>query len=73
MLKNIAPIGADVTINLDSVEIDGVDPKDYTDFADAYVSYAEHGDGTPLTDDEIDCLNESHPDIAQDNAFESLL
>ncbi|HLD91160.1 MAG TPA: hypothetical protein VI911_09125 [Patescibacteria group bacterium] len=40
-------------------EISGIDTKDYPDFCDAYVSYAEHEDGTPLTDEELDEVNES--------------
>ena len=43
-------------INMDSIEIDGVDMMDYPDFCDAYISYAEYDDGTPLTDNELDGL-----------------
>jgi len=31
-------------------EVDGVDSEDYPDFCDAFFSYAEYEDGTPLTD-----------------------
>lgn len=41
-----------------NIEIDGIDSRDYPDFVDAYISYAEHDNGEPLTDDELDALNE---------------
>jgi hypothetical protein len=41
-----------------NVEVEDVDPKDYPDFCDAYISYAEHEDGTPFTDEELIKLNE---------------
>ncbi|MDA9374092.1 hypothetical protein N9R43_01785 [bacterium] len=50
-----------MTINikdLADIEIAGIDMNDYPKFCDAYVEYAEKADGTPLTDAEIDALNE---------------
>jgi len=41
-----------------SIEIDGVNPDDYPDYADVYISYAEWKDGTPLTNEELDKINE---------------
>lgn len=41
-----------------NAEFDDVDGGDYPDFCDAFISYAEHTDGTPLTDEELDLLNE---------------
>ena len=41
-----------------NIEIDGIDFRDAPDFVDAFISYAEHKDGTPLTDKELDELNE---------------
>ena len=58
---------------LQNIELEGVDYADHPDYCDAYVSYAEHLDGTPLTEDELDALNENHPEIAQEHAYESLL
>jgi len=40
-------------VNLGSIEMDGIDRSDYPDFADAFITYAEFVDGTPLTDDEM--------------------
>mgnify|MGYP003965868655 FL=1 len=49
-------------INLDyakisDVEVDGIDTRDYPDFCDAFISYAEY-DGREMTDEELDTLNE---------------
>ena len=40
-------------VNTRSIEIDGIDTEDYPDFVDAYITYAEYEDGTPLTDEEL--------------------
>lgn len=44
------------TSNIDNIEIEDIDYKDYPDFCDAHIVYAER-DGIPLTDDEIEELN----------------
>lgn len=43
-------------MKLQNVEVDGIDTRDYPDFCDAYVTYAEYEDGTPLTEEELDNL-----------------
>jgi hypothetical protein len=45
-------------INLRSIELDGIDMSDYPDFCDAFICYAEAKDGTPLTDEQLELLNE---------------
>jgi hypothetical protein len=40
-------------VDINSIEIDGIDMNDYPDFVDAYITYAEYEDGTPLTDEEL--------------------
>lgn len=40
-----------------AVDFDGVDHRDYPDYCDAYVVYAEY-DGAPMTDQQLDELNE---------------
>jgi hypothetical protein len=50
---------------MNSIEVEDVDMKDYPDFSDAFISYAEFNDGTPLNDTELDELN-SHSDIVYD-------
>jgi hypothetical protein len=41
-----------------NIEFVGIDHSDYPDFCDAFICYAEHDDGEPLTDDELDLLND---------------
>jgi len=56
-----------------SLEIDGVDTRDYPDFVDAYFSYGVFEDGTELTDDELDQLANKYPEVANEMAFDSLI
>lgn len=47
-------------MNLDkiqNIEIDGIDTRDYPDFCDAFICYAEHEDGTELNENELNELN----------------
>jgi hypothetical protein len=59
-------------IDYSTIQIDGVDSNDYPDFADAYISYAEYTDGTPLDDEELEQLNNDMPEYAQEHAVDSL-
>lgn len=45
------------TAKIESVEVEGIDPSDYPDFCDAYISYAEI-DGREATEEELDELND---------------
>ena len=45
-------------LQVDNIELDNIDTKDYPDFVDAYISYAETKEGVPLTDNELDELND---------------
>ena len=54
------------------MEVDGVDSRDYPDFADAHFSYACYEDGTPLTDDELNELSEKCADVLWEKAYDSL-
>lgn len=54
------------------MEVDGVDSRDYPDFADAHFSYACYEDGTELTDDELEQLTEQNPDVLHEKVFDSL-
>lgn len=60
-------------IDYSSLVIDGVDSRDYPDFVDAYVSYGLYFDGTQIDGEDLDELNDKHPELAQSLAFESLL
>ena len=55
-----------------SIEIEGIDMNDYPDFVDAYIAAANFEDGTPLTDEEIDQLNDEMADEIHDLAYQSL-
>lgn len=45
-------------INLKSIELEDVDSRDYPDFCDAFISYAETTDGEPLNEWQLEWLNE---------------
>ena len=47
-------------VNIGSIEIEGIDRNDYPDFVDAYITYAEFEDGTPLTEEELMKLEEEN-------------
>lgn len=55
-----------------NVEIDGVSVNDYPDFCDAYFSYAEWENGTPLTDDELYELTSEHGDVVNEMAHDGM-
>lgn len=42
---------------ISNIEVDGIDTRDYPDFCDAYIVYAEY-DGEAMSDEQIDILNE---------------
>lgn len=52
------------------VEMADVKTWDYPDFCDAYIDYAEDENGGPLTDSELELLNEDR-DFVHDKAMES--
>ncbi|CAK0740945.1 hypothetical protein CCP3SC1AL1_1110009 [Gammaproteobacteria bacterium] len=54
------------------LEVDGVDSRDYPDFADAYFSSGCYEDGTALTDDELNRLTDLAGDVLWEMAFETL-
>ena len=48
------------------IEIEGIDYDDAPDFVDAYISYAVSTEtGEPLTDDELDALNQDSSFVYQ--------
>ena len=59
-------------INWKSLEFEDIDPEDYPEFVDAYVSYAEYEDGSALTDDELEKLDIDYPKEVR-NALEKYL
>jgi hypothetical protein len=59
-------------INYRSIEVENVDTKDYPDFCDAFISYAEFKNGVELTEDQIEQLNDEHSDLVYEAAFDSI-
>lgn len=49
-----------------SIEIDGIDRRDYPDFSDAYISAANYIDGTPLSDKEIEDLDAQNNELVHE-------
>lgn len=60
-------------LDWNTVEVDGVNTWDAPKFCDAFFSYAEYHDGTPLTDEELDKLTDRHGEELNTYAFENLL
>ena len=58
---------------LDDYEIDGVDPRDFPDFCDAFLGWAESKDGHELTEEELIYVQETFPGWINDIAFQSLI
>lgn len=51
---------------IDDVEVDGIDMRDYPKFCDAYISRAMWGDtGEELTDSELEELNENYEFVSE--------
>lgn len=53
-------------VDIGSIEIAGIDFKDYPDFADAYVEYAESVNGYGLTEAECELLQDKYSDVIYD-------
>jgi hypothetical protein len=68
--SNITLNGRPVDVN--SIEIEDVDPRDRPDFSDAFVAAASFKDGIPLSDEECEQLTQERGDIVNDLAHESL-
>lgn len=57
-LQNIKGERVGKELDYKSIEVYGIDMNDYPDFVDAFISEACWEDGSPLTDAELDALNE---------------
>ena len=60
-------------IDLKSIEVEGVNPSDFPDFCDAYVSSATWKNGTPLTESECDQLTDEAGDLVNEIAHDIFL
>jgi hypothetical protein len=59
--------------DIEDLSVDGVDPKDYPDFSDAYFSQGSFkSTGIDLTEEELDNLAEEQPELLHEMAYESL-
>ena len=58
------------TSQVEDVEIDGINPRDYPDFCDAFILEATYK-GREMTDEELEALNEDS-DFVYDKVMESL-
>lgn len=54
---------------LENVTIENIRMNDYPDFVDAIISYAEF-EGEPLTEAQLDFIQENHPEFVQELALE---
>jgi len=59
-------------IDVSTIEIDGIDINDYPDFCDAYMASAQYQDGTELTDDELDALDDKYQGLKHELVYEQL-
>ena len=57
-------------INYESLEVDGIDTRDYPDFCDAYFSHGEYEDGEEMSDAALQDLSEKNPDLLYDKIIE---
>ncbi len=55
-----------------SLEIAGVDTKDYPDFCDAYFETGYFCDGTEMNDEQLEEFQDENPELVSEMAFESL-
>jgi hypothetical protein len=55
---------------VEGVEIDGINPRDYPDFCDAFILEATYK-GREMTDEELEALNEDS-DFVYDKVMEHL-
>jgi hypothetical protein len=60
-------------VDINSIEIDGIDTSDYPDFVDAYIIAANYEDGTPLSDEELMSLEDENYGLAQELIFDKQL
>jgi len=55
-------------VDINSLDVDGVDPNDRPDFVDAYFVSGNYEDGEELSDEELDHLTSEYPEIVGDLA-----
>ena len=58
--------------DLENVEIEGVDARDYPDFCDAFIASADIN-GVALTNEELEQVQNDYPEYLNTMAYESLI
>jgi hypothetical protein len=71
-MKTISCSSFPFLINAKSLDIDGIDLKDYPDFCDAFFCYGEREDGTPLTDEELETLTCEESETLHSMVFDQI-
>ena len=56
---------------IDNVQVEGVDPRDHPDYSDAFIASADYN-GRPMTDEELDYLNDEYQDFVYEAVEDSL-
>ena len=59
-------------VDMGSLEVGGVDSRDYPDFSDAFISAGKFTDGSKMSDDELDSFQNHHSDVAHELAHNSM-
>lgn len=62
-------------LEIDDIEIDGVDTRDYPDFCDAYINnmwLVENGEVREATDAELEDINDNERDFVYDEVYDSI-
>ena len=54
------------SVDIDTLSISAIDTRDYPNFTDAYVDYAQFEDHTPLDAKQLKKLTRKYPTLAQD-------
>lgn len=56
---------------IDNIEFSGIDTKDAPDFCDAFIESADMN-GIEMSEEELDDLNENHPEFVHEKLIEFL-
>lgn len=62
-------------LEIDDIEIDGVDTRDYPDFCDAYINnmwLIDNGEVREATDAELEDINDNERDFVYDEVYDSI-
>ena len=59
-------------VDLESLEVGGVNTRDYPDFSDAYFEYGMFADGSEMSEDELNQLTDEYRDLLHQMVHDSL-